>query len=124
MYDIGSTKANVDAYLRDKSIRERLKAMSKFVDKGQQNKHIKGTNEYKQYVSKLSKINKFGLSYVEIEETKILELVNKYAGKGILRRNKSGRLLDEVITINDKDIGVCVNDKNGKSVTTSVFKIK
>lgn len=114
----------MEAYYRDKALREKLQNMPKFINKGQQNKHIQGTNEFLQYEKKLSKNNKFGPSFLEIDEKTILELVNKYAGTGVLKRGGSGNLIGETITTNDIHVGIAVNDITGYKIETTVFGIK
>ena len=52
-------------------------------------------------------------------------MIDKYAGTGILRRGKDGRWVnEEIITVCQEDIGVVVNNIDGKEAITSVFKIK
>ena len=66
----------------------------------------------------------YGPSYLIISDEKVLELVKKYSGKGKIRYNREG-LWDsqEIIVTNDEIIGVVVDNRNGKSAETSVFKI-
>ena len=59
-----------------------------------------------------------------ISDEEILELVHKYSGKGKIRVDRSGKWDNkEIIITNDKIIGIVVNNKNGKTAETSVFKI-
>lgn len=127
MYDTGSETGNVKAYYRDKPLREKIQSeeTKKELEKGQYNKHVPGTNEYKQYQEKYKRQKQYGPSYLTIEEKKTQELVYQYAGKGILRRGKDGKWLnEEVITIHSEKIRVAVNNLTGKEVATTVFKIK
>lgn len=127
MYDTGSEEGNIKAYYRDKPLRDRIQSDSteKNLELGQFRKHVPGSHEYKQYQDKYKRQNQYGPSYLTINEEKAQELVNKYAGTGILTRRKDGSWAnEEVITVYPHDIGVAVNNLNGKEVTTSVFKIK
>lgn len=126
MYDTGSTESNVTAYMRDLPLRNEIKnSFPHIIDKGQQNKHISGTNEYKQYNASYIGNGQFGPSRITIDEDNIKALVSKYAGNGLLKRDKNGKWLGyEIITINDMDVGVAVNNITGEEAITSVFKIK
>lgn len=91
------------------------------IAKGRQNKHIQGTNEYatKQANQKVKP------SYLKISEDEIKEIVDQYAQKGINAYDSNGKWREEeLILINDKIIGVVVNNFTGKEQETSVFKIK
>lgn len=96
----------------------------KSVDKGQQDKHRKGTNAYDQRQEALKKKNEYGPSFITIDNEKIEELINKYAGTGNIKFDKNG-IWDykEVILDNNEIIGKVFNNKTGKSVDTTVFKI-
>ncbi len=75
-------------------------------------------------VVKLSKQGKFGPSYVTLEDSEILTLVNEFKGSGIINLNKKGEWNNcESIVKNSKIIGVIVNNLTGKEVETSNFKI-
>lgn len=127
MYDIGSTEKNVDAWLRDKPIRDKILAGKEYpatIESGQQRKHVPGTLEYSQYVAHYTKIGEFGPSRLTITEADAQALVYKYRGTGILPRGKTGNWLEtEIITIHPDKVGVAVNNKTGAEADTTVFKI-
>lgn len=86
--------------------------------------HRQGTKEYYDRQVYLSSINKYGPPYVTVSDDEIIELVNKYKGKGIINLTKAGNWDNkEIIVTNDKIIGVAVNDLTGDSSETTVFKI-
>ena len=106
--------------------REYLKSdkQNKKIERGQQNKHIKGTNEYKQYQSKLSQKGLFGPSYLTISFEEAQELIDEYCGTGEIGLTAQKVPFDyEVILDNDKIVGIVFNNLTGKGVETSVFKI-
>lgn len=127
MYDIGSTRENVAAWLRDKPIREQI-GSERYPLKlhvGRQNKHIPETNEYKQYVAKFAKKGQYGPSRITVDEAAIGDLVSKYHGTGILLRSDDGRWRSiERITIHPEEIGVAVNNLTGVEATTTTFTIR
>ena len=127
MYDTGNEDSNIKAYYRDKALREKIQSqeISKKLEPGQYRKHVPGTHEYEQYQSKYKRQGQYGPSYLTVNETEAQGLVKKYAGTGILRRGKDGKWLnEEVITVHPDEVGIAVNNLNGKEVPTTVFKIK
>ena len=86
--------------------------------------HRVGTKTYMDRKSYMEEKGEYGPSYLIISDEKVLELVKKYSGKGKIRYNREG-LWDsqEIIVTNDEIIGVVVDNRNGKSAETSVFKI-
>ena len=126
MYDIGSETANVDAYLRDLPLREKLQSsqtVSKIVP-GRHRAHIVDTNEYKQYVERLKKQGKYGPSRLTVSLEEAQVLVDRYKGTGILQFNKDGKWRNqELITMHSDKIGVAVNDRTGDDADTTVFRI-
>ena len=85
-----------------------------------QDKHVVGTNSYKN----LSETRAYAPSYLTISPNKISELVAKYAGKGVNLYDSHGNWTHtELIVTNDENIGVVVNNLNGKTQETNVFKI-
>lgn len=85
-----------------------------------QNKHVVGTNSYKN----LSETKEYPPSYLTIPQHKISELVTEYAGKGINIYDSHGNWTHtEIIVTNDEEIGVVINNLNGETQETSVFKI-
>lgn len=68
-----------------------------------QNKHVVGTNSYKN----LSETKEYPPSYLTIPQHKISELVTGYAGKGINIYDSHGNWTHtEIIVTNDEEIGV------------------
>ena len=86
--------------------------------------HRQGTRRYEERKAILEAKGEYGPSYLTISDEEILELVHKYSGKGKIRVDRSGKWDNkEIIITNDKIIGIVVNNKNGKTAETSVFKI-
>lgn len=82
-----------------------------------QDKHVVGTNSYKN----LSETRAYAPSYLTISPNKISELVAKYAGKGVNLYDSHGNWTHtELIVTNDENIGVVVNNLNGKTQETKV----
>lgn len=126
MYDVGSERENIDAYRRDEPLRRQIREeYPRKIDKGQQRKHFEGTNEYKNYSESFAVKGEYGPSRITISEREIEDLVNEYAGSGVLHSKLQGTAWNgvEVITQNDRIIGVCVNNQSGAEAETSVFKI-
>lgn len=127
MYDIGSTEQNVDAWLRDRPIRQQI-GTEKYpltIRQGQQNKHIPGTHEYAQYTANLAAKGEYGPSRLTIGETALQELVDRYHGTGILLRSDDGRWRGiERITVHPEVIGIAVNNRTGKEAETTTFTIR
>lgn len=127
MYDMGDTNKNVDAWLRDQPIRRSIGSdeYPLKLHKGRQNSHITGTNEFKQYVEKLSKKGQFGPSRLVIDIAEIEELVSRYHGSGILLRSDDGRWRGiERITVHPYEIGIAVNNLTGAESSTTTFTIR
>lgn len=127
MYNLGSEEANIKAYLRDKPLRDRIQSstVNKTIEPGQFNKHVPGTLEYTQYVTKLEKAGQHGPSRLTITQEQAQNLIDKYHGTGILSRTEDGRWRnEEVITAHPDGIGIVVNNLTGAEAPTSVFKIK
>ncbi|MNO23029.1 Phage minor capsid protein 2 [compost metagenome] len=96
----------------------------KDVLRGQQNKHIPGTHEYNQYVDKLKAKDQYGPSRLTISQDEIADLVKRYSGSGEIGfTNKGEWNRKETIIVNDRIIGVAINNITGAEVETSVFKI-
>jgi len=124
--DIEKWKELQAAY-KIQNIRNRIRSdsQSKIIYIGQQNKHIVGTNEYKQYAQQFANIKQFGPSRLEISIEQAQELVNKYHGTGRINISRTGKWNnEEVILNNDLIVGTVVNNLTGAEVKTTVFKIK
>lgn len=120
----GKEKKNNSVKKLENHIRKELISKQKIdIVQGRQNKHIQGTNEYniekKKYIAK----KEFGPGLITIDDNKIIELVNKYKGTGILRISKGQWQNVETIIDNDEIIGVVINNITGDKADTSVFKI-
>lgn len=86
--------------------------------------HRVGTQMYEQRKISLQNKGQYGPSYLTISDEEILELTQKYSGKGRIKYNRKGEWnSQETILTNDKIVGVVVDNRNGISVETSVFKI-
>lgn len=91
---------------------EKLKKDNKLVLlKGQQNKHIPGTNEYID-----------GKSYFLISFNEINEILQKYSGTGEMLLNKSGKWTHKERIYVDKFVGICY-DINNNIVFTNKLTI-
>ena len=127
MYDIGSARQNVSAWLRDKPLRSKILSGVDYpsqIHPGRQRKHIPGSSEYMQYVLKLHQKGQFGPARLTISEADAQALVDKYRGTGILPRDKSGRWLQhELITVHPDAVGIAVNNMTGAEAETTTFKI-
>lgn len=126
MYNIGSEEQNVAAYMRDLPLRKRIQSdeFPAEIFRGRQNKHIPGTNEYKQYQAQLESQGLHGPARLTIDGVTTQDLVNKYRGTGILLKSKDGRWNQkERITIHSSPVGVSVNEHTGDETATTVFTI-
>ena len=87
--------------------------------------HRQGTKMYEQRKADLAAKGQYGPAYVTISDEEIVQLVNQYKGTGLIKIHKTKLVWNQQETIinNDKIIGFCVNNLNGVSVETSVFKI-
>lgn len=87
--------------------------------------HREGTTLYEKRKSDLMAIGQYGPSYITISDEKILELVNQFKGTGGIKVNKRTGKWDneETILTNDTVVGIVVNNLNGKTAETTVFRI-
>jgi hypothetical protein len=96
----------------------------KEIDVGNQDKHIIGTNNYKQKANNFKNRGQYGPSYLNISNRKIQEFIKRYSGQGYIKLNKNGEWDDtETILNNNEVVGMAVNNLTGKEVETTVFKI-
>lgn len=85
-----------------------------------QDKHVVGTNSYKN----LSETKAYPPSYLTISNEKVTKLVEEYAGKGINLYDSHGNWTHtEIVVTNNENIGFVINNLNGETQETSVFKI-
>lgn len=125
MYNTGSENSNVDAYLRDLPIRQKIRnEYSREMNVGQQNKHYPGTNEYNMYVQKQQKLGLYGPSVVTVTPDELKELFSQYSSTGVLKKRKDGTWAEiETISASEKIIGYTVNEKTNEQIETSCFTI-
>ncbi|MEK4513665.1 phage minor capsid protein [Paenibacillus sp. FSL K6-2524] len=95
----------------------------KSILKGQHNKHVPGTHEYKQYVDKLKAIEQYGPARIDLSPDEVESLVNQYAGTGKITIGKNGWDNKELIITNDRVVGTVVDNRTGMEAETTVFKI-
>jgi hypothetical protein len=107
------------------SIRNHIQSdkQPKKIEQGQQNKHIIGSNEYKQYQNKFAKLGQYGPSRLTINLEEVQRLINKHAGKGEIRIKNGKWDNKEIIRQNEVPVGVVVNNLTGKEAITTNFKI-
>ncbi|MNI19916.1 hypothetical protein D3C73_733650 [compost metagenome] len=116
--------AELNAKIEETSQLIRSDQQPKEILKGQQNKHIPDTHEFNQYVDKLKAKGQYGPSRLTISQDEVTELVRQYSGSGEIGfTNKGEWNRKETIIVNDRIIGVAVNNITGAEVETSVFKI-
>ena len=115
--------AEDDAIMRD--IRENIipkQNISTIAER--QRIHRVGTDLYEVRKRDLLNRGEYGPSYITVSDERIQELVRKYSGKGRIKYNRKGEWTSqEVILTNEEIIGVVVDNRNGNSAETSVFKI-
>lgn len=87
------------------------------INKGRQDKHIKGTNNYNTDL-KNAKINSYLLNDINPQE-----LVNKYAGTGEIKRDRNGRWTNKEFVEHVENIGYIVNPNTNEEVLTNRFTI-
>lgn len=86
--------------------------------------HRQGTQMYETRKQMLESKGQYGPSYVTITNEEILQLIKKYSGTGKIKYDKNGEWnRQEIITKNNKIVGVVIDNRNGNSAETSVFKI-
>lgn len=93
------------------------------IEKGQQNKHTLGTNEYNQYMQKFKELGQYGPSRLTINSDEITDLITKYSGHGQINIKNGKWDNKEVIFNNNKIVGIAVNNLTGREAETTVFKI-
>ena len=98
---------------KDTKLKEKIRSDStnKVIHSGKQGKHIQGHNNYKE-----------GRSYLTITEQQAQELVNQYAGTGVIIRDRNGKYTGKERVTAKKQIGVCV-DLEGNETPTKSFVI-
>lgn len=87
--------------------------------------HRVGTKMYEDRKAGLKAIKQHGPPYLTISDDEVLELVNRYKGTGEIKLSKRSGKWDneETILTNDKVVGIAVNNLNGKTAETTVFRI-
>lgn len=108
-----------------RNIRENIipnQNISKIADR--QMIHRVGSDLYEARKNDLLNRGEYGPSYITISDDKVIELVRKYSGKGKIKYNRKGEWTSQEIIVTNKEIiGVVVDNRNGNSSETSVFKI-
>lgn len=122
--DGSSSGGNSPAEKKVTEIRRNIIQNQKIAIVPRQAIHRQGTKMYYDRQAKLKALNQYGPPYLTISDAEVLELVNKYKGKGTICLNANLQWDNkETVVTNNKIVGVCVNNLTGKSVTTSVFTI-
>lgn len=108
-----------------KNIRENIipkQNIESIVDR--QQIHRVGSQMYEQRKAILQSKGQYGPSYITISDEEVLDLVQKYSGKGKIHYGIDDKWnSQETIVTNNKIVGVVVDNRNGRSAETSVFKI-
>jgi len=113
-YNKGSVLDNIKIKEKDIALSKRIKSdkIVKTIESGKQGKHIRGHNNYIE-----------GRSYLTITEKEAQELVNKYAGKGKLRRDSKDKWTSKEFVVADKYLGVVIDPVTGEEIKTKRFSI-
>lgn len=82
------------------------------IHNGKQGKHFKDHNNYIE-----------GRSYLTVSKEEAQELINKYAGTGILELDRNGNFKNKELITCEKDIGVNISNLTGKETITNKFYI-
>lgn len=98
-------------------------ALNKEINIEQQNKHIVGTHKYAVYHRRFQNKGQYGPSTVSLGIEGLQQLINQYAGTGLIKITKKGWNHQEVILSHPDIIGTVVNNLNGAELPTAVFKI-
>lgn len=119
--------------LKNAEVNDKIEETKKFIKSsqqpknikvGQQNKHIPGTHEYKQYQKQYDNKGQSGPSYLTVSQDELDQLIKQYAGTGEIKFTSKGEWdKKETIVTNDRIIGVAVNNLTGETAETSVFRI-
>lgn len=105
---------NLKRTTADRRIQNRLASdvQLKTIDSGKQGKHIKGHNNYI-----------LGRSYLTITEKEAQQLVDRYAGTGMIQRDRSGKFTNRELITANRNVGVSIDPKTGKETVTNRFYI-
>lgn len=105
--DIEKMKSLKLAY-SDKSLQNKIRSEYNLtIHEGRQGKHILGHNNYTE-----------GRSYITISLQEAQELINQYAGTGIIKRDRHGVWEHKELFKHDSEIGVIINADGEKNVTS------
>lgn len=109
-YNIGTREENIERCVKARRIQEKIKSEDtiKTIIETKQNKH-NIPNSYSSYF------------YISLKEEQ--ELINKYAGKGIIKFDRKGRWNNKEIITTDKLIGKYINKNYNTVVDTNSFVI-
>lgn len=110
LYNKDTIDENIKDFINDETIRKHIRNNYNLnLNKGKQNKHIAGKNEYNVEISKNNHP-----SIIKIDEDEIENFIKKYAGTGRIYRQKGG--LPREIVIADENIAELIDEKTGKSL--------
>lgn len=113
-YDNPDQYAALKIKYADKGIQNRIRSNPQYttLKTGQQGKHILGHNNYTE-----------GRSYLTISMDEAQKLVNKYVGKGTLKRDGGGKWTHKEFVTADKIIGYYVPPDGSEPIPTKRFSI-
>lgn len=113
-YDTPDSYAALKVKYADKSIQKRIRNTPAYttIKAGQQGKHIIGHNNYTE-----------GRSYITLSMEEAQKLIKKYAGKGIIKRDSSGKWTHKEFITADKVIGYYVPLDGSDPIPTKRFSI-
>lgn len=118
LYSLGSDKLNLDIYLKDEKLRKAIRNDYNLnINQGRQDKHIQGTNNYKQELAQ-GRYKSYLLEGVDPQD-----LVNKYAGTGIFQRSRKGKWKNKELISGDEFIGVNIDNITNELKYTNKFYI-
>ena len=111
-----------DTFDTQESVRQKIKSLPTHINVQAQNRHIKGTDGYNQYVLNQTKKGEYGPSIFTGTLSDAQNLVDTYAGTGHFNIRKDR--WDNTETIKTEAIiGIVVNNLNGVKQLTANFKI-
>ena len=114
-YTKGSHEEKVKQFLADEKTRKYLRSdkVNKSIFGGRQDKHIPGTNNYKE-----------GRSYLTVSKEEIPDLIEQYAGTGTIKRKPDNSFNRREVCRADRIIGVYINKETGERMETHCFSIR
>lgn len=108
LYNKDGNIDNINSFIKDERIRKNIRNKYNLnIQSGKQDKHIKGTNNYKE-----------GRSYLTISSENIQEIINNYAGTGRIIRSTNGVFQHKEKIMTENIIGMNVNPKTNEEIET------